>query len=144
MTKTEAARRKHQSRPGRSSRFVPPHVRLAIYLRDKFLCQYCGRDMHDAQGWELTLDHLVPRSKAVENEDGRLVLSRSGKSIHHHTNLVTACHTCNCRRRDVAWRQYATAGAVERITRNIRKRLNLELAIRVQNGDTNPVEARQL
>ena len=54
-------------------------TRHNIFKRDAFLCQYCG-DSKD-----LTLDHLIPRSKG-------------GKSTW--TNLVTACKTCNARKGD--------------------------------------------
>ena len=50
-----------------------------VFKRDQFLCQYCGT------GKDLTLDHLVPKSKG-------------GKSSW--TNLVTACKNCNARKGD--------------------------------------------
>jgi len=57
-------------------RRVPP-TRAAIMLRDAFTCQYCG----DAPGrHELTVDHVVPRS-------------RGGR--HDWNNLTTACKRCN-------------------------------------------------
>ncbi len=57
-------------------RRVPP-TRAAITLRDAYTCQYCGA----APGHhELTVDHVVPRS-------------RGGN--HAWTNLVTACKRCN-------------------------------------------------
>ncbi len=45
-----------------------------LFRRDKGECQYCGSKK------QLTIDHVVPRSKG-------------GKS--NWTNLVTACHRCN-------------------------------------------------
>jgi 5-methylcytosine-specific restriction endonuclease McrA len=45
-----------------------------LFKRDKGDCQYCGGRK------QLTIDHVVPRSKG-------------GKS--NWTNLVTACHRCN-------------------------------------------------
>lgn len=54
-----------------------PATRTAVMLRDAFTCQYCGA----APGrHELTVDHVIPRS-------------RSGR--HDWTNLVTACKYCN-------------------------------------------------
>jgi 5-methylcytosine-specific restriction endonuclease McrA len=50
-----------------------------IFKRDQNKCQYCG------QTQDLTLDHLIPRS-------------RGGKSIW--TNLVTACLSCNAKKGD--------------------------------------------
>jgi len=56
--------------------------RLRIYMRDKFRCQYCG----DKKGVaELTLDHILPRSRGGDNSP---------------LNVVTACVQCNNRKRD--------------------------------------------
>lgn len=54
--------------------------RLRIYMRDKFRCQYCGekRDVND-----LTLDHIMPRSRGGDNSP---------------VNVVTACVPCNNRK----------------------------------------------
>lgn len=54
--------------------------RLRIYMRDKFRCQYCG----DKKGaTELTLDHIMPRSRGGDNSP---------------VNVVTACIACNNRK----------------------------------------------
>ncbi len=50
-----------------------------IFKRDQNQCQYCGKTR------ELTLDHLIPRSKG-------------GKFVW--TNLVTACLSCNAKKGD--------------------------------------------
>jgi 5-methylcytosine-specific restriction endonuclease McrA len=58
-----------------------PRVKLTrreIFVRDRYTCQYCGRQAHD-----LTLDHLVPRHRG---------------GGHSWDNLVTACKTCNHRK----------------------------------------------
>lgn len=54
--------------------------RKNILARDEYRCQYCG---HRSPAKELTLDHVVPRS-------------RGGK--HCWTNVVTACARCNDRK----------------------------------------------
>src|SRR2546428_12861431 len=54
--------------------------RLRIYMRDKFLCQYCGEKKGVA---ELTLDHILPRSRGGDNSP---------------VNIVTACIMCNNRK----------------------------------------------
>ena len=54
--------------------------RQNILMRDRFTCQYCLRALPSA---ELTLDHVVPRS-------------RSGESAWE--NLVACCHDCNNRK----------------------------------------------
>jgi len=54
--------------------------RLRIYMRDKFRCQYCG----EKKGVdELTLDHILPRSRGGDNSP---------------LNIVTACLKCNNRK----------------------------------------------
>lgn len=54
-----------------------PATRAAVMLRDAFTCQYCG----ESPGrYQLTVDHVVPRS-------------RGGKQ--GWDNLVTACKRCN-------------------------------------------------
>jgi 5-methylcytosine-specific restriction endonuclease McrA len=57
-------------------------TRLRIYMRDKFRCQYCG-DKKAAT--ELTLDHILPRSRGGDNSP---------------VNIVTACVACNNRKSD--------------------------------------------
>jgi 5-methylcytosine-specific restriction endonuclease McrA len=54
--------------------------RKNILLRDRNTCQYCGVILPSA---ELTLDHVIPRS-------------RGGTSTWE--NLVAACHSCNRRK----------------------------------------------
>jgi 5-methylcytosine-specific restriction endonuclease McrA len=54
-------------------------TRQNVFKRDGHSCQYCGSEK------DLTLDHLIPRSKG-------------GKSSWN--NLVTACKRCNARKGD--------------------------------------------
>lgn len=54
--------------------------RKNILMRDRFTCQYCQRTLPSG---DLTLDHVVPRS-------------RSGESAWE--NLVACCHDCNNRK----------------------------------------------
>jgi 5-methylcytosine-specific restriction endonuclease McrA len=69
--------------------------RLRIYMRDKFRCQYCGEKKPVG---ELTLDHILPRSRGGDNSP---------------VNVVTACVPCNNRKSDrtpaearAEWRKY--------------------------------------
>ncbi|HVL24540.1 MAG TPA: HNH endonuclease [Thermomicrobiales bacterium] len=58
-----------------------PRVKLTrreIFIRDNFTCQYCGRHGH-----ELTIDHVIPRSRG---------------GLHTWENVVSACKTCNHRK----------------------------------------------
>jgi 5-methylcytosine-specific restriction endonuclease McrA len=54
--------------------------RKNILMRDRYTCQYCLRTLNSA---ELTLDHVIPRS-------------RSGETAWE--NLVACCHPCNNRK----------------------------------------------
>ena len=57
-----------------------PLSRRNIYLRDGNVCQYCGRRFPTP---ELSLDHVVPRSRGGDSS---------------WTNLVCACTECNSRK----------------------------------------------
>jgi len=61
-----------------AQRLLP--VRKNILLRDNFTCQYCMKHFKDA---ELTLDHVIPKSKG---------------GINSWTNLVTSCKKCNVKK----------------------------------------------
>lgn len=58
---------------------VPPVNRREVLRRDKHTCQYCSSTKN------LTLDHVIPRSKG-------------GK--HSWDNVVIACEPCNSRKGD--------------------------------------------
>lgn len=56
---------------------IKPALRLAVYERDNFTCQYCG--LHADEG-ELQIDHIIPVSRGGTN---------------NINNLVTSCSACN-------------------------------------------------
>jgi 5-methylcytosine-specific restriction endonuclease McrA len=63
----------------------PPRYHIAfnrrnVFRRDNHTCQYCGH-----VGGDLTLDHVVPRSRGGRNS---------------WENIVTACRECNSKKRD--------------------------------------------
>ncbi len=58
---------------------VAPVNRREVLRRDHYSCQYCGTNK------DLTLDHVIPRS-------------RGGR--HTWDNVVAACSKCNCRKSD--------------------------------------------
>ncbi|MBW4577381.1 MAG: HNH endonuclease [Aphanothece sp. CMT-3BRIN-NPC111] len=58
---------------------IPPVNRREVLKRDRHTCQYCGSTK------QLTLDHVIPRSKG-------------GK--HTWDNVVIACERCNSRKGD--------------------------------------------
>lgn len=53
-------------------------ARREVFARDRYTCQYCGKQTKD-----LTIDHVIPRH-------------RGGK--HAWENLITACMDCNRRK----------------------------------------------
>ena len=57
--------------------FTLPCTRKNILLRDGNQCQYCCRHFHES---DLTVDHVIPRSKGGTNE---------------WDNVVAACKPCN-------------------------------------------------
>lgn len=110
------------------SKWITKTRRLALYLRDRFTCVYCGTDLRDASRWEVTLDHLDTRAEG-ERRRAR------GLDMHPSHRLVTACRTCNCSRQDKPWREFATGGAIERIERTTRRTLNMDLARALLRGE---------
>ena len=118
---------------GRGSHWITASRRLALYLRDKFTCQYCGTDLSAAPPRQVTLDHLTPQCHG---------------GAHVNRNLITACLSCNSRRQHQRWFRYAPEGAVERIRRTVRRRPNLALARAILQGhiscETALAEARRV
>jgi 5-methylcytosine-specific restriction endonuclease McrA len=65
-------------RLGRMIKRPRPAVKLTkseVFRRDQYTCQYCGQ-----KTVELTIDHIIPRSK---------------EGSHTWNNLITACPKCN-------------------------------------------------
>ena len=58
------------------------NLRMGIMARDRFRCQYCGVK---ATAFELTLDHILPRSRGGRSEP---------------ENLCASCKICNQRKGD--------------------------------------------
>jgi 5-methylcytosine-specific restriction endonuclease McrA len=56
-----------------------PMQRKNIFIRDEFVCQYCGASCRKSP----TLDHIIPKSRGGE---------------HTWENSVTACSGCNQRK----------------------------------------------
>lgn len=103
-TQTKKARSKHQA----TGQWIRPDKRLAIYLRDRFTCLYCCRDLHGADPADITLDHI--RCQA----DG---------GTNHESNLVTCCRECNCSRQDKPLARFAGPETRKHIRRNTRRSL---------------------
>jgi len=60
--------------------WISADKRLAIHLRDSFMCVYCSVDLRNVGRGELTLDHYIPVRAGGSNGSG---------------NLVTCCLPCN-------------------------------------------------
>jgi len=58
-----------------------------VYVRDNYKCQYCGKECRNS---DLTVDHVIPKSKGGSNS---------------WTNLVTSCVACNNRKADMSCEQ---------------------------------------
>jgi 5-methylcytosine-specific restriction endonuclease McrA len=56
----------------------PKLTRTEVFYRDRYTCQYCGKETK-----QLTLDHVMPRSRGGE---------------HAWQNVVSACTACNRRK----------------------------------------------
>lgn len=69
-----------ETKPERPARHEWAEIRLRIFVRDDYTCQYCGQ-----RGGRLECDHVVP-------------VARGG--CHDDVNLVTACFICNRSKRD--------------------------------------------
>lgn len=61
----------------------PKFSRRNVFLRDRNVCQYCGKHFKDSR--MLNIDHVVPRAQG-------------GESVW--TNVVLSCVKCNDRKRD--------------------------------------------
>lgn len=67
------------------SKWIRPEKRLAIYIRDSFICCYCSRNLKGANPQEISLDHIVAVNLGGTNEAD---------------NLLTCCRNCNNRKQD--------------------------------------------
>jgi len=103
-------------------RWIRPVKRLAVYLRDRFRCLGCGRDLRVAKVDDVTLDHFIPRADGGGNRE---------------SNVYTSCKSCNCSR------QNGPACNVKLIRRQLSKDLTpfKELAVAVMAGEVSKYEA---
>lgn len=103
MNITEYKRQRSPHQP--VGRWIRVEKRLAIYLRDAFLCVLCERSLLNVNPFDITLDHFVPRAKGGSNSE---------------TNVFTCCRGCNSSRQTA---QPSRADAAR-----IRATLSVELA----------------
>jgi len=104
MTSRKKARSQHQA----TGQWIRADKRLAIYLRDRFTCLYCLRDLHGADPADITLDHVKCQADGGSN---------------HESNLVTCCRHCNCARQDKPLARFAGKETRAHIRRNTRRSL---------------------
>lgn len=92
-----------------------PELRLALYMRDGFICQHCLEDMSGRDPNDLNLDHLIPQSQGGTNDP---------------TNLFLSCQWCNKRRQDKPIEVFHAHNhdAIVRIVTTVGKPLNRKLA----------------
>lgn len=105
---TTAAQKKARSKHQATGQWIRTDKRLAIYLRDRFTCLYCCRDLHDADPSDITLDHVKCQSDGGGNGEG---------------NLVTACRSCNCSRQDKPLARFAGKETRAHVRRNTKRSL---------------------
>jgi len=105
---TSTKRKLKHTRHQPTGQWIRSDKRLAIYLRDEFTCLLCLKNLHKADPREISLDHVVPRSRWGTNAS---------------SNLYTACHQCNSLRADRPLTHVASILAVKRIRRNRRRKL---------------------
>jgi 5-methylcytosine-specific restriction endonuclease McrA len=113
MTITQIKRKHNPHQP--VGRWIRPAKRMAIYLRDRFQCLYCGADLHGVTDpRHIQLDHKTP-------------VSKGGSNLEH--NVFTTCMRCNCSRGSKPFRSFATTGAKQRAKRQLSLSLKPYLAL---------------
>ena len=101
--------------------WIRQEKRLAIYMRDNFVCQHCQLDLKRSlqigRGLRIELDHLVPVSQGGGNEA---------------SNLVTSCSECNLDRSDTNLFVYHSPEYAATLVEQARKPINVALAKQVR------------
>lgn len=85
------------------SRFRNPGKRNALFTEDGYKCAYCMVDFTTLPARLQTVDHILPRTAGGTNE---------------HTNLITACHSCNSKRRDTPIHEFVGRETLVRLIRD--------------------------
>lgn len=98
------------------SSWIRKDKRYGIYLRDGFVCCYCGKDLSSLPAKYRTLDHVVAR------ENG-------GCNGAH--NLVTCCAWCNSSKQDAPIEEFVTPEIAQHIYLQINKVIDRKAGARV-------------
>jgi len=101
-------RKRHNSKHQPVGRWIRVDKRLAIYLRDRFTCLACLKDLHGADPMDVTLDHIMTKSDGGSNSE---------------SNLYTCCRSCNSSRQDKPLSRFVGKEARAHIRRNTRRSL---------------------
>lgn len=129
LTCTERKRLNSPSQP--VGRWIRVEKRLAIYLRDGFRCVYCCCDLHGADPRDVTLGHCTAKVDGGTN---------------HHSNLVTACRSCNSSRQDQKLSRFASVQAradIRRLTkRDLKPYVTLAKAMLADKAGDDSVESK--
>lgn len=72
--------------------YVKPNKKIKfckknVFIRDHLTCQYCRKK---CKHYELTFDHVMPRSRWTKHRD----------KVTDWENIVSACHECNQKKAD--------------------------------------------
>lgn len=108
-----------QGKAWQGAKWCRPERRLSLYIRDRFECQCCGRDLRKAKSEEMGLDHLIPRVRG---------------GCNCASNLMTICKPCNASRGSKSWTQFYPAGAILRVRRQQRRIPNIAQAKSILAG----------
>lgn len=92
-------------------------LRQAVFERDNFTCQYCGRY---GRGVKLEIDHIIPVSKGGATDI---------------RNLITACRECNRAKRN----RLLTVGELQEIA----DKINTSLEYLISLADRPPAPAEE-
>lgn len=73
----------------KSNNKVCSYSKHSIHIRDKYTCQYCGIKQNKS---ELTVDHVIPKSK--------FPAKGSAYKVNSFENVVSCCQPCNSKKAD--------------------------------------------
>lgn len=100
--------------------WIRQEKRLAIYIRDNFICQHCQLDLKVAvkagSDLRIELDHLQPVSRGGTNGA---------------TNLVTSCNKCNTSRGDTSLYKFHNSAYADAVIQQAALPINIPLAKQV-------------
>jgi len=101
--------------------WIRQEKRLAIYIRDNFVCQHCSLDLkkaiHEGSSLRIELDHLVCVSQGGGNEAA---------------NLVTSCSKCNLERSDKNLYHFHSHAYAQAIIAQAQKPINVAMAKQIR------------